>query len=70
MFGSKSKNKLLQEQIHTTQEELKTTKTQLRDLRSMFTPYLQNNETNGYILHISPNGEIINTTGDIYSVLG
>lgn len=69
MFG-KSKNKLLQEQIQTTQEELKTTKSQLKDMRSMFMSYLQHNETNGYILHVSPNGEILNTTGDVYSVLG
>lgn len=69
MFG-KSKTKVLEEQVNTIQDELIQTKKQLEEYKTLFSAYLRQHRTNGYILHVSPNGVIINAMGAIFNVFG
>ena len=69
MFG-KSKIKLLEEQLGVLQEELVQTKRQLKTTNTLFSSFLKQQNMNGYVLHVSSNGEILNATGAIFHVLG
>ena len=69
MFG-KSKNKLLEEQVSLLREELSQAKRKLSETDALFSTYIRQKQSNGYNLHVSSNGEIINATGAIYHVLG
>ena len=69
MFG-KSKAKLLEDQISIIQEELYQTKKQLNETKTLFYSYLKQQNMNGYILHVSSNGVILNASGGVYHVLG
>lgn len=69
MFG-KSKNKLLEEQVFLLREELSQAKRKLSETDALFSTYIRQKQSNGYNLHVSSNGEIINATGAIYHVLG
>lgn len=69
MFG-KSKTKLLEDQISIMQEELFQTKKQLNETKTIFHSFLKQQKMNGYILHVSSNGVILNASGGVYHVLG
>lgn len=70
MFGKSSKQKILEEQLGTLREELIQTKKQLSEARTLFYPFIKQQKMNGYVLHVSSHGEIINASGAIYHVLG
>jgi len=69
MFG-KSKAKLLEEQLTILQEELLLSKRNLQEYQTLFHSYIKQQKTNGYIIHVSPNGVILNSSGSVYHVLG
>lgn len=69
MFG-RSKQKLLEEQIGVMQQELIQTKKQLNESRTLFSSFYKQQKMNGYVLHVSSNGTIMNASGAVYHILG